>query len=503
MLNSHGSQRFMRQIQLVAEVRALLEPALMRMPNVVGVGTGLRRVKGKLTDEVVMTVMVTQKLPSTRLPGRQLIPSAVRIILADREVEVGIDVVETGLHMPNDPHRESHRPVPGGVSIGSYFPALHNGKTGTLGGWVWDRTCKRAVLLSNAHVMALDTANNFPAEPDDPCTTSAAEILQPSPGDIIEWDGDTDAIRIGYLLRWVQFVYETARFEPCETVADAAIALPVDSRDIVAPGILHLGGAVFYTVEPDLGMEVTKCGSATGDTLGVVAVVDVRLRVTYDAGTVCFPHQFQVGKRDPGDPRLADDGDSGSLWVRDEFLPDTEIRPVVGLHFASTDDGSVADATPINTVFQALNLTTLCDGAFRALLDAIFGNAHEADSMEWELRQFRTRMRQSKTGQAIDRMLRRHPDVLFEALVLNPETKRLAVRVAERLLADARSARDIEVKKIDAETVAEVQALLRCLDKARPEASEALKLATKLARQLKGHTIAEVLGLPNPCAPRG
>ena len=498
----------------VAEVRALLQPRVRRMPNVVGIGTGLRRVQGKLTDDVVMTVMVIKKIPRSRIPSGALIPSVVRIHspYVDREVDVGIDVVETGPHFPNraDPHRERHRPVPGGVSIGAFFPAASISRDGTGGGWVWSWTCMQAVLLSNAHVIAMDNSNNFPPLPVG-CSTSDIEVYQPGFEDA-GWEMLAEN-RIGYTLRWIPFTWETAPFTPCDNVADAAVALPDDIEN-VRNDILHLGRAVYETVAPLPGMEVSKCGRTTGDTMGVIDLVDVTLGVIYGSQNAFLTGQFLVGKRDPTDPPLTGSGDSGALWVCDEFVEGTEevlgegIHPVVGLHFGSNLDGTVADATPIRTVMDALHLGTLCEGAIAELirgLDIIIGISPGADTVQrqlWQFRQFRSRMRQTNNGQMIDKMLARYPDVLFEALVLNPETQRLAIRIAEPLLRGMRNVRELELKKITGDMVSDIEAFLRCVGKMRPDAKDALQLVSKLTEQLEGRTIAEILGLPDPCSPR-
>lgn len=476
----------------VTQVRALLEPQMLRMPNVVGVGTSFRRVAGKVTEEMVMRVMVVEKLPRFRIPSGQLIPSAVRIHspYLDGEVEVGIDVVETGLHYPTqDPHRQRHRPVPGGVSIGAYWPGI-GGRDGTGGGWVWDVAYEGPVLLSNAHVMARHPSNNTFAGQNQ-----VVEIHQPSPTDsgIL-----SSADKIGSLLRFIPLVWETAPRTPANLV-DAAVALP-DNLSDVDYEILHLGPAVYYTDTPQLNMLVSKCGRTTGDTHGVIGSINASVRLDYGSGDMAFfTGQFTIDKRNANDPALAGDGDSGSLWVSDDLVEGTDFHPVVGLHYGSNATGTHADATPISTVFSQLNLVTLCEGSMLALLESSYtGKAQRA---ALELRQLRNRMRQTKNGQLIDKMLARYPDVLFETLVLNPETRRLAFRIIEPLLHGTRDVRELEFGKITAEMVTDIQELLRCVGRIRPDAADALKLVTGLAKRFEGRTIAEILGLPDPCQP--
>jgi hypothetical protein len=61
---------------------------LLSLPNVVGVGVGLRMRRGEPTGEVALVVMVKRKIPDTELAPDQLIP---------RELDgVPIDVLEVG-----------------------------------------------------------------------------------------------------------------------------------------------------------------------------------------------------------------------------------------------------------------------------------------------------------------------------------------------------------------------------------------------------------------------
>lgn len=61
---------------------------LLSLPNVVGVGVGLRMRKGEPTGEVALVVMVNKKIPDAELAPDQVIP---------RELDgVPIDVLEVG-----------------------------------------------------------------------------------------------------------------------------------------------------------------------------------------------------------------------------------------------------------------------------------------------------------------------------------------------------------------------------------------------------------------------
>lgn len=61
---------------------------LLSLPNVVGVGVGLRMRRGKPTGEVALVVMVKKKVPDVELAPDQLIPSELD--------GVPVDVLEVG-----------------------------------------------------------------------------------------------------------------------------------------------------------------------------------------------------------------------------------------------------------------------------------------------------------------------------------------------------------------------------------------------------------------------
>lgn len=62
--------------------------ALMALPNVIGVGIGLKRVKGLTTGAVGLVVLVRQKVPAKELEEKDLIPAEID--------GVPVDVQETG-----------------------------------------------------------------------------------------------------------------------------------------------------------------------------------------------------------------------------------------------------------------------------------------------------------------------------------------------------------------------------------------------------------------------
>lgn len=76
-------------VQHALEVKRRHENELLRRPNVVAVGVGLRTRGGQPTSEVCIVVSVTRKVPATDLKRGEALPATLE--------GVPIDVVETGV----------------------------------------------------------------------------------------------------------------------------------------------------------------------------------------------------------------------------------------------------------------------------------------------------------------------------------------------------------------------------------------------------------------------
>ncbi len=79
------AQDTMARIQAVREIHA---SKLMSKANVVGVGTGLRHRAGRPTDEASLVVMVSKKLPPSKLSPEDMIPAQIEGVPVDVQ-EVG------------------------------------------------------------------------------------------------------------------------------------------------------------------------------------------------------------------------------------------------------------------------------------------------------------------------------------------------------------------------------------------------------------------------------
>lgn len=87
----------MKQLELarVRAVKAAHERELLRKPNVVGVGIGLRQRGGKFTNELAIIVSVTHKVPQEDLPPEDRIPEEIEGIPVDVQA-IGIPVAHPG-----------------------------------------------------------------------------------------------------------------------------------------------------------------------------------------------------------------------------------------------------------------------------------------------------------------------------------------------------------------------------------------------------------------------
>jgi hypothetical protein len=70
-------------IQRAIDVKARHEADLMRKANVLSVGVGYRETRGRPTDEIVLVVSVTQKVPRSKLPPQDIVPPVIEGIPVD------------------------------------------------------------------------------------------------------------------------------------------------------------------------------------------------------------------------------------------------------------------------------------------------------------------------------------------------------------------------------------------------------------------------------------
>lgn len=307
--------------------------ALLKRPGVTGVGLGLRRRNGKLTDEVVVKVFVAHKRSAADLPSGALMPKDLKgSDGATAQVDVEemtppdippqhMPVVDTGLAEAR--LRVPRRPAVGGVSA-----AHHAFAVGTVALGMRDRRSGAPCILSCSHVLS-QLGNTFPGD----------AVMQPAP-----IDGGTDPYwTFGGVLRWTPVRFGgTAR-----NLTDAAIAS-------CAPGqalswVDGIGSIDAIAPVPELRSAVRKVGRTTGLTSGIVTTVHAMVRANYvglgfGETPALFVNQI-VAEIQCGY------GDSGSLLV-------DQANRAVGLLFGGTKQG-LTWFNPFEAVCSALDISLL------------------------------------------------------------------------------------------------------------------------------------------------
>lgn len=326
--------------------------------NVIGVGVGLKVVKGQKTDTKAITCTVTAKLPEHKLRQSDLIPKDVDGVPTDVIVGGKFRAYNTPLAIAYE-SIDFEMPAKPGNSIGE--KTISAGTFGFL-----PKSNGEYVIHSNCHVLAASGMAGI-----------GSEILYPGPHDLKN-GGVPEENYLNYQVAALQD-FEKIKFigpdnaldELCKTAkavaafpnllasllrrrtrlvpqrlpvmmaddggdfpgtpfpenyADIAIAKPLDVNN-VTPDILTIGEPAGFG-EADLGMPVHKHGRTSDYTEGIVSQVEYSLVVGYgDGKNAMFVDQFIVEhtKENPfGQP-----GDSGSCVLNGNM--------VVGTLFAGSD----------------------------------------------------------------------------------------------------------------------------------------------------------------------
>ena len=302
-------------------IKEEVEADLLARPGVTGVDIGYKEVSGHPTDVVAIRVLVEEK----------------RDVAADEEIppEIGgypTDVIERRFQLHVLIAQEAdvvlradtgaYDPLVGGVSIGPCRSPGGRVLAGTLGCIVFDTATGRPMLLSNFHVLAVDTG----ARPGD-------AMAQPSRLD----GGACSTSAVGTLARW-----------SLGGSVDGAVAWAT-RRGVACqvPGV----GALAGTAPAAVGTAVRKRGRTTGLTFGTVDTVDLTLTLDYGGGIGNRTLSRQVGVRPDTSrsARFGGPGDSGSVVV-------DGANRVVGLYFAGFDGAGYGVANPIGPVLSALGV---------------------------------------------------------------------------------------------------------------------------------------------------
>ncbi|MFF1375209.1 hypothetical protein [Streptomyces sp. NPDC058308] len=337
------------------------------LANVVGFGHGVKWSDGEPTGEPAVIVFVTQKVPESMLPERDVVPRqmddgtptdivAVGHIAAQRsrqsrpggrraedrapgayDPDVSISEQLSGLGQPQLEELAGHgafepqllkrrmRPCPSGFSVGNVRVTA-----GTLGSVVYDFLPGASVdppgsglgvpakfyILSNNHVLA-----------DSNRAQLGSAIVQPG-----VFDGGQDpADRIATLERFItiQFAPQIP-LERHNNVVDAALGA-VDFQD--ATREQYFSGAPRAwrrKANVAVGDQVKKSGRTTNISFGRIIAVDATIDVNYGtAGTARFKDQIVTTNISAG-------GDSGSLVTSQDDV-------AVGLLFAGSSVATIVN----------------------------------------------------------------------------------------------------------------------------------------------------------------
>src|SRR3989442_11358795 len=288
------SARSPADVALAMRAQNAHTPDLMKIPDVIGTGTGLAS-NGRLAVLVL-----------TRRAGVTGVPATVDGV--QTEIRVVGDVV---------PYAKPGGSGQCGTSTGNNLEC----SAGTIGAVVLKGGTK--YLLSNNHVYARENAASIGERED-------------APG---RYDGHPKCAVTPQCGTLSQFV--NINFGGNNTI-DCAIAL----MDLSNPtAVTQSGGytATSTVVSPSVGLAVKKSGRTSGLSHSTIQAINVTINVGYSSGTATFNSQIMT------DPQFIRSGDSGSLEVTE-----TGNNPV-GLLFAGGSGGTFAN--PIGPALQAFGAT--------------------------------------------------------------------------------------------------------------------------------------------------
>ncbi len=453
-----------------------------------GVGIGRKWSEGKPTNTLSLRFYVARKRPVGQLAATEKVPSRLRFTSRRglREVELITDVIEAAPAQFEEIDPETAlRPVPGGVSVGA------GGSSGTLGGWVWDRTDGSIVMLSNEHVFG---------------SVPGVDIVQPSLVD----GGQPSRDRIGVVKRGF------ARSDTEPNRVDCAVGAPLD-RALIDPSVIEIGPAVEAVMSATEGLGVEKFGQSSRHTFGEVVDLDWLGMVSGRRFEECLLIDPAAPTEDWSGP-----GDSGSLvFAREPIEPGSPVRPVVGLHFAGM--GLQGLASKVENVFAALDLGVLSAEALASLVDGLAGGQGAVEPVpEAELAlagpagpaaafwprtigaaglpaglyrgfagDLAARLAASQRGRRINRFVQSHRREILALLLAEGDLRRATIAALGPLLAGAVTTGDVLERSLTEQDWRALDRLFAELDR---KGSPALRTAVRTVRALRPRAAGKSLG---------
>jgi hypothetical protein len=292
--------------------------------HVHGVGVGLKIKEGVTTETMALRVYVIQKVTNKDgLQNEETIPPFVNGIPTDvieanpallfaetpRQIDVARDILPV------------HDSVIGGLST-----SREGGAPGTIACFCHPVGGEDPLVLSNYHIYGpTGGGSDFLVQPSS--NDDQNEFATFIPGPQINFDGvspNTVDAAVGRLMEGIHFSQEV------QTI-----------------------GRITGTARAYASMDVRKYGSGTGLRNGTVDTIlfDLACGATALAPAIgaLFTNQFRI-KKNPGQDKFANDGDSGALIVAQHS------QDAVGLLFAKDQNGDYGVANHLQEVLDILNI---------------------------------------------------------------------------------------------------------------------------------------------------
>lgn len=467
-------------------------------------GIGRKMENGKPSNTLALRVYVSKKIPESRLSASNTIPKKIRHFsrLDNKETSLETDVIEVPPPQLEaiDP-KDKFRPAPGGVSVG--IPSV---TAGTLGGWVWDKTDDTIVMLTNDHIIG---------------DAAGVGIVQPGVAD----GGSLPVDRIGTTKRRIVRSFSQPNDVDC-AIGDVDNTANHDLR------VEEIGPAVYAIDSAEIDMRVEKYGRTTKHTFGEVQDIDYSTAFGGRSYEDCIYVDIVSPSVD-----WSKGGDSGSLVFSQEAIDsDSTIKPAVGLHFAGGIGATYGIECKIQNVFQKLDLTTLCSGAFAAFIESLFDAEEEGAVSEGAqarlttlsalasrsvtsvrpflttardrrfvantrfhagiARDVQSQLQNSSRGRMITKFVDKHRAPLLNLLTQDRDIQRATVKTLRPIVAGATTTTDVLNRVITDDDIAELKQLAKELSRRGDKrVNAAIKPLLALTSRASGKSIATLLQL--------
>jgi len=278
--------------------------------GVTDIELGLKRRKGKLTDEIALRFKVAEKKKENKLKSSEILPKKVGKFSTD------VLLNQTTTHqLRNENPRSIVQPLIGGVQIQSGLYGSSPNYWGTLG--CFYRFQNYVFGFTNYHVLygQIDTSI---------VTSDYVGKLTVSQN----LNRTNNKIGIASNL-----------FNPNLDYATFILQVPFDQFQSVN----MITGLLESYIYPQLNMPLLKSGAKTGITFGIV---DGRSCID------CSELSIHIDTRYPSNTgKVSDSGDSGSVWILND---NTNIPKPVALHYGGGETSQWAKAKTFASIFASI-----------------------------------------------------------------------------------------------------------------------------------------------------